>query len=335
MDILGNVKKIPGGLMLVPMVITAVINTFFPQVLDIGTATTALFKTGTMAILGMILFVSGSQVKLNNLSSTIQRGGTLLLTRILISFVVGVIIMKTCGLDGFGGISGLALIVTMTSCNPGLYLALVDSYGDNIDKGAMSMINLLAVPTFAVFVLSLSICVSAGTGIAGIPWMLFISTMVPFFIGVLLTSIDSKIQGLFAPGLAILLVFLGFCLGSSVNLATAYRAGLQGVLLALIFLAGSLPVMLLVDRFILKRPGYAAAAFTCVGGMAIAVPAVFVSTPEIMAAFGQLNLESYRETAVAQITMAYLICTVCSPILTKMTVKRFGSEIPVDVKVNA
>lgn len=332
MDILGNVKKIPGGLMLVPMVITAVINTFFPQILDIGTATTALFKTGTMAIIGMILFVSGSQIKFNNLSRTIQRGGTLLLTRILISFAVGLIVMKTCGLDGFWGVSGLSLIITMTSCNPGLYLALTDSYGDNIDKGAMSMINLLAVPTFAVFVLSLSICVSVGTGIAGIPWMLFVSTMVPFFIGVLLTSIDEKIQGLFSSGLAILLVFLGFCLGSSVNLITAFRAGFQGVLLAVIFLAGSLPVMLLVDRFFLKRPGYAAAAFTCVGGMAIAVPAVFISTPEIMAAFGQLDLANYQDTAVAQITLAYLICTVCSPILTKMVVKHFGSYIPSDAK---
>ena len=44
--ILDTINKIPGGLMVVPLVLGVLTNTFFPGVLNIGSFTTAFFKNG-------------------------------------------------------------------------------------------------------------------------------------------------------------------------------------------------------------------------------------------------------------------------------------------------
>ena len=110
MDILNNVKKVPGGLLLVPMFATALINTIAPEVLMIGNPTTEIFTSaGTMTIIGIILFIAGSQLKLNQLAMAIKRGGVFVLVKILIGFATGAFVFRIFGEDGFLGISALAL----------------------------------------------------------------------------------------------------------------------------------------------------------------------------------------------------------------------------------
>ena len=54
-------KKIPAGMMVVPMLLGAFINTFFPQVTGIGSFTTAIFTSaGANAAIGIQLFCLGT-----------------------------------------------------------------------------------------------------------------------------------------------------------------------------------------------------------------------------------------------------------------------------------
>lgn len=61
LPILKHMQKVPGGLMIVPMLITAIINTVWPEALQIGGSTTGAFSTGTMTIIGIVLVISGSR----------------------------------------------------------------------------------------------------------------------------------------------------------------------------------------------------------------------------------------------------------------------------------
>ena len=50
LDIYGLYKKVPGGMILIPMVLFAIINTLFPNLwTSLGDMSQALFKSGTLA----------------------------------------------------------------------------------------------------------------------------------------------------------------------------------------------------------------------------------------------------------------------------------------------
>ena len=60
--ILKTMKKVPGGLMVAPLILGAIINTFFPHALTIGGFTEELFKKGAQPLIGMFLCCMGSQI---------------------------------------------------------------------------------------------------------------------------------------------------------------------------------------------------------------------------------------------------------------------------------
>ena len=60
--ILKTMKKIPGGLMVVPLILGAILNTFYPHALDMGGFTTELFKKGAQPLIAMFLCCMGSQI---------------------------------------------------------------------------------------------------------------------------------------------------------------------------------------------------------------------------------------------------------------------------------
>ena len=55
-------QKVPGGLIIVPMLIGVLANTFIPNVLEIGGFTSGMFKTGTACLLGMFLLLNGASI---------------------------------------------------------------------------------------------------------------------------------------------------------------------------------------------------------------------------------------------------------------------------------
>ncbi len=79
MKILKTVEKFPGGLMVGPLLIAAVIHTWAPGIVEIGGPTTALFSAaGTMCLAGLLLFIIGSQLPVRQVGAVFKRHGTLL-----------------------------------------------------------------------------------------------------------------------------------------------------------------------------------------------------------------------------------------------------------------
>ena len=61
-------KKIPGGTLLVPMLLAALFNTFFPELFMTGGISEALFTPkGTNYIVGLVCFCSATSIDLKKL----------------------------------------------------------------------------------------------------------------------------------------------------------------------------------------------------------------------------------------------------------------------------
>ena len=63
-DILNKMKRLPGGLVIIPLVLAVIIATFFPQAFQIGGYVTALFYDGNSAMMGLFLIVCGSAINI-------------------------------------------------------------------------------------------------------------------------------------------------------------------------------------------------------------------------------------------------------------------------------
>ena len=57
-----TMQKVPAGMMLIPLVLGVLINSFAPDALKIGGFTQALFKDGALALIGLLIFATGAQI---------------------------------------------------------------------------------------------------------------------------------------------------------------------------------------------------------------------------------------------------------------------------------
>lgn len=306
MRILDRMEKFPGGMVVIPMFATALVNTLFPQALEIGGVTTALFKDGTLAIIGMLLFFSGSQLRLSSLGTALRRGGILIGVKILVASAAGLFMMKFFGPEGFLGISTLALVTAVSNNNPAVYLALVKKYGDDIDASVFGLLCLISMPVLPIAVLG----VSGG----GFDTGQIITLLIPFVLGIVLANLDVKIAELTAGGTAIMLPFIGFCFGASVNLFRAFESAGAGIMILIIYTVVTMVPQLAADRLLAGRPGYAALSSCTLGGTAVAIPAIVGKALPIHA--------PYVETAVAQLALAMTLSCLLTPFLTGLWEKR-------------
>ena len=82
MKIFQTVNRVPGGLMVVPLFLGMVLNTFFPDLLKIGGFTQALTGVGYPTVLGMYLFTVGTKMTFRAAPRMLLRGGGILLAKV-------------------------------------------------------------------------------------------------------------------------------------------------------------------------------------------------------------------------------------------------------------
>lgn len=312
MNILGTLKKIPGGLMIVPMLLGAFVNTFFPQALEIGGFTTQLFKTGAMPILAAFLFCNGAQINIKQAGAPIVKGIGLTLSKFLIGAILGIVVGKVFGPIGVLGLTPLAIIAAVTNSNGGLYAALAGEYGDSTDVGAISILSLNDGPFFTMLAFGVS-------GIAEVPFIALVSTIVPIILGFILGNLDEKLRDFLEPGSTLLIPFFAFPLGAALNFGQLIQAGLPGILLGvactLLTGYGGYLVMKLLKA---KKPQIGAAIGTTAGNAA--------ATPAALAAIDP-SLVGVAASATVQIAAAIIVTAILCPMFVSFLDKREEARI--------
>ena len=134
-------QKVPGGLIIVPMLIGVLANTFIPNVLEIGGFTSGMFKTGTACLLGMFLLLNGASIDVKKIGMPLYKGCTLTLMKFVVGIILGLLVAKIGGAAGFCGITSMAMIAGITNSAGGLYLGLAQQYGDETE--CRSNLNLI------------------------------------------------------------------------------------------------------------------------------------------------------------------------------------------------
>ena len=182
-SILKLVQRVPGGMMIIPLILGALCNSFIPQAIEIGGFTTDLLKNGVNAFVAMFFVCSGSQIKLREAATPIIRGTVLCAAKIGIGAVVGLAVAKIWGMNGVLGLSPLALVSAITNSSGTLYVSLAQEFGDKNDVAAIGplCINDLPFVTMVVF---------GAAGLAEIPFMSLVASLFPLILGIILGNID-------------------------------------------------------------------------------------------------------------------------------------------------
>ncbi|MDR1774323.1 MAG: 2-keto-3-deoxygluconate permease, partial [Clostridioides sp.] len=218
------INKIPAGMMIVPMFLSSIVNTFFPNVLKIGSFTTAVFTSaGAATVLGVQLVCLGTQLHFKTMGKVIKRGGILLISKFIIGAAIGILFGKLFGANGFFGLTALAMISSITNSNGSLYMSLMANFGDEADVAAMSVLTINDGPFLTLVALGAS-------GMADIPIMSLIAVICPLMFGMILGNIDIKMKEFFAPGVGLLIPFVGIVLGGSINLLNIFQGGFSGII---------------------------------------------------------------------------------------------------------
>ena len=225
MKIMETVKKVPGGLMIIPLLLGCLVNTFFPQVFAYfdGTFTYSLWKGGSMSLLAAFLFCNGTTINFKEAGVTVYKGVVLTAAKVLSGMACGLLVGMIFGENGIFGIAPIAIIACFSNSNGGIYAALAGEYGDGTDVGAVSILALNDGPFFTMLAL----------GAAGysVPVNTLAGCVVPILAGVILGNLDPEIRKFCEPGATMLIPFFAFPLGANLTLSSFAKAGIPGIML--------------------------------------------------------------------------------------------------------
>lgn len=338
MNIKDTIEKVPGGLMVVPLLLGATLNTIdqlhIPFVMNflkaLGTSPTAdgyyeflriggfsqeLFKDSALVLIALFLFCVGSQMNLKIGGAALKKGTLLTTSKYLTGLAVGMAFgFFFDPWTGILGLSSLAIIAGMTNSNGGMYAALTGQYGNRSDVGGLSILSINDGPFFTLIALGM-----LGTSF---PVISFIAVLLPIGIGMLLGNLDPKIREFLKPGETLTIPFFAFALGAGMNLASFFNPEVLagGLVLALLTFVLTGGVGILVFKTFKERSFIAPIAEASTAGNAAATPAAILAAASVAVGSGAMTaaefamIESIVPIATAQISISVITTALLCPL---------------------
>lgn len=289
-------KRFPGDVIVVPMVIGVLLNSFVPQFLNIGSFWTAMAH-GTGALVGVFLFFLGASMNIGSTGKAVAKGTVIILTKIALAIALGFAVAFLFN-DNFLGLSSLAIIGSISVANNALYSGIVATMGDDSDKGAVAITDLSVGPTVTMLAMS-------SAGLAAISPGSLIGSILPLVLGIVLGALFPGLKKVLSQGVQPATIMVGFALGAGMSLSQLIQGGISGILLGFIttFVVGALTV--LVEKLIFKE-GFAAAAISSVAASGVANPQSLADVDPRYAAIAPV--------ATAQIAAAVIVTSFLTPL---------------------
>ncbi|THE11607.1 2-keto-3-deoxygluconate permease [Bacillus timonensis] len=338
MKIKQNIDKVPGGLMVVPLFAGALLNTIdqlhipfimkflkmlgvaanqdgYYEFLKIGGFSQALFKDGALTLCALFLFCAGSQMNLRVGGKALKKGVLLTTSKYLAGFIVGMLWgLLSDPVNGFLGLSTMAIIAAMTNGNGGMYAALTGQYGNRSDVGATAVLSLNDGPFFTLMAL--------GMMGANFPLIAFIAVLLPILIGMILGNLDNEIRLFLAAGESLVIPFFAFALGAGMNLASFFNPQVvgAGLVLALMTVIFSGFAMVLTFKIFREKSYIAPMAEASTAGNAVATPAAIAAAATVASGAGLMTAaeaEVYQglvAVASAQISISTITTALLVPV---------------------
>jgi 2-keto-3-deoxygluconate permease len=325
MKIKATLDRIPGGMMVVPLLLGATINTFFPSLLRIGNFTEALFVNSAGALIALFLLTAGAQINLRNVGAAAGKGATLLAVKWLVGAGVGLLAYMLAGSNGlFLGLAPLAIIAAMTNSNGGLYVAIVGQYGQADDRAAYSLLALNDGPFLTMVALSVFGAMGFVDGFFSL--VSFVSVLLPILVGMALGNLDTDMRGFLAKGSEMLIPFFAFALGMGINFGAIINGGLAGVLLGVMTVLLTGTAGFAVFRMLGWNPIVGAAEGSTAGNA--------VATPMAIAAANPA-FQAIADIATVQVAASTVTTAILLPIYISFLVSRYGVKRAAEAAVPA
>ncbi|MET7325525.1 2-keto-3-deoxygluconate permease [Streptomyces sp. NPDC005549] len=306
-----GIEKVPGGLMLVPMLVGAVVHTAAPDSGEFFGSFTGALYTGLPAILAVFYVCLGSTLDVKATPYIAKKGGVLLGSKVLFAMLVGIVLGRLLGeapVSGgaFAGLSTLAVVAALNDTNGGLYMSLMAQFGRKRDVGAYSVMSLESGPFLTMVTLG-------AAGLSAFPWQTLVGAILPLVLGMLLGNLDPEMRRFLAPAVPALVPFLGLSLGLTLNLTAVWKAGLLGVGLGLFVVLVGGAVLLLADKAS-GGDGIAGLAAATTAGNAAVVPSIVAAANPVYAPAAQ--------SATVLIASSVVVTSILCPLITALWARR-------------
>lgn len=235
-----KVPRIPGDIMIYPMIVGLLLNTFCPQVFEIGGFFTAACRGGSNTIVAAILLFVGAGISFKSTPGAIKTGIVVLIPKLVVAAALGLGVAYFFN-DNFLGLSSVSIIGGITFCNMALYTGIMGEFGDESEQGAVGILFFTAGPAVTMIILGVS-------GLANIPIGTIIGSILPLVIGMVLGNLFPFIKNLLVPGANPAIAVIGFQLGASMSLSSFITGGISGILLGLVTLFVVGPITFAFER---------------------------------------------------------------------------------------